>query len=475
MWNKYFFTLTGITKKFLPAIMAFTGALFITAFVVWAFSLHGTSGLFHVNGIFHTIFILLFISIGILLALGISYICFSSRLKPLTYRLFTIVTITFALPNLIAPPLTYAYTSGYFSGSIGDTPPQLIMTAASGVYGLPNLALTFNSAQPTCNTIVWGTTENSISITEEKSSRQHVFILHDLQPSTSYTYRINNGSSSSFTTPSADGVLHFAVCSDAHFGAGNNHSDLTAAMLQSIANPANHYNLLFSLGDLVDYGFSASQWHEAFSAFSATTSSIPALFALGNHDSVFTGINLYKEYAHPADIGVANHSQLWHRIDIGKIHFLVLDIEWSAESYTPVQAAWLEAQLKDIPVDDWKIVMGHGFYYSSGSTKTGWDWFDNPETINSLTPLFEKYGVDIVFSGHNHQMELLQHNGVTYVICGAFGGRPNQIRDYTSPASLWYQHEQYGFVDVSLSGNQCSITFRDNEYQALKTLTIEKK
>ena len=49
---------------------------------------------------------------------------------------------------------------------------------------------------------------------------------------------------------------------------------------------------------------------------------------------------------------------------------------------------------------DWKIVMSHGFYYGSGSVQDGWQWYDNPETIKAVTPLFEKYGVNLVFSGH---------------------------------------------------------------------------
>jgi UDP-2,3-diacylglucosamine pyrophosphatase LpxH len=457
-------------KKFIPAILALAGASFIAAFIVWAFSLHGTSGLFHVNGLFHTIFLLLGSGTAALLILGLLYTWLYPRLKMSARKIFTVVIIACALPGLIAPPLVYAYTTGFFSGSLGDTPPQLIITNNSGAYGIPNLALTFNSAKATRNTVIWGTTENQTNIDEEKPSRQHVFMLCDLKPSTTYTYCINGDLPYNFTTPSADGVLHFAVCSDTHFGAGNNRTDLTATMLQAIANPAHGYDLFFSLGDLVEYGFNANQWREAFNSFSAATSGIPTLFALGNHDSIFTGVKMYQKYASPT-----GNSQMWYRVDIGKIHFLVLDIEWSAESYTSAQAAWLEAQLKDIPADDWKIVMSHGFYYSSGFVSNGWNWLDNPETINPLTPLFEKYGVDLVFSGHNHHMELLQHNGVTYAICGAFGGRPDQMRTYTSPASLWYQHGQYGFMDISLSNSQCTITFRGSDHNTLEVLTMEKQ
>ncbi len=37
-------------KKAIPAILTLTGTLFVALFLAWAFSLHGTIGLFRVNG-----------------------------------------------------------------------------------------------------------------------------------------------------------------------------------------------------------------------------------------------------------------------------------------------------------------------------------------------------------------------------------------------------------------------------------------
>ena len=245
-------------------------------------------------------------------------------------------------------------------------------------------------------------------------------------------------------------------------------------MLSDIADPGSGYNLFFYGGDLVEHGFSASQWGEAFRAFSATTSTIPVRYTLGNHDSLFAGFSLYEKYAYPPAWIIQTGSRLWYRIDVGNVHFLVLDIEWSAESYTAGTGRMAGSPAEDIPAGDWKIVVSHGFYYASGSVVDGWKWYDNPETIDALTPLFEKYGVNLVLSGHDHQMELLQHNGVTYAIDGAFGGLPDQLRTYTSPASLWYLNGAYGFADVSISGNQCTINFRDSNNAVLKTFTITK-
>jgi hypothetical protein len=118
--------------------------------------------------------------------------------------------------------------------------------------------------------------------------------------------------------------------------------------------------------------------------------------------------------------------------------------------------------------------MSHSFYYASGLEADGWKWYDNPETIALLTPLFEEYKVDLVFSGHDHHLELLENSGVVYAICGAFGGLPDPERTYTSPSSLWYLSGEYGFVDVSVSGNQSNLIFRNSDFEVLKTFTVNK-
>jgi predicted MPP superfamily phosphohydrolase len=276
--------------------------------------------------------------------------------------------------------------------------------------------------------------------------------------------------------PHTDGQnLHFAASSDAHFGAGTNSPNQTIAMLSQVSNPANKYDIFFFLGDLVENGFKDSNWNEALQAFSPAALHVPMRFVPGNHDTLFGGLSRYEYYCSTTTTESQNDSKLWYRLDIGKVHFLLLDIEWSAETFTKDQANWLETQLKSIPNEDWKIVMSHGFYYSSGVTFLGWNWFDNPETIAALVPLFEKFGVDIVFSGHNHYLEFLQHSGVNYVVCGGFGGKLDPIATYVSPSRIWYRYGQFGFADVNINGNQATLNFRDPDSNVLKSFTIVKR
>ena len=154
---------------------------------------------------------------------------------------------------------------------------------------------------------------------------------------------------------------------------------------------------------------------------------------------------------------------------------MVLDVEWSAETVTKDQIKWLEEQLDDIPDEDWKIVLGHGFYYASGTTVMGRDWFDNPETISVLAGIFEKYGVDIVFSGHNHDLEYLEYSSVSYVVCGGFGGTHDPAPTYLSPASRWLEYGRSGFADIAIEKDRAVLSFRGPDGDVLGTFTISNR
>jgi UDP-2,3-diacylglucosamine pyrophosphatase LpxH len=457
-------------KNKIAAIPALIGTLLVIVFLFWAFSQHGTAGLFRVTGPVRWIF-LIFGFLGlILLLLALVF----QRIKTKVWRWLMVLTIILSLPAIIIPPVAYSYTSGIFSSGIGDTPPQLLMADGTGSHGIPDMAVVFNSKETARNTLYLGLGTIVAQFKEGKSSNRHVFKLSNLLPDSKYYYQVNSGSHIPFTTPSTNGTLHFAVGSDAHYGAATARNDFSTAMLYGIASPANKFDMFFFLGDLVEYGFQENQWQQAFNAFSNTTSIVPTRFAAGNHDTLFSGFNNYKNYCYPEGMSIQTGSRLWYRIDAGKVHFLILDLEWSAESFTAAQAAWLETQLKSIPVNDWKIVMSHGFYYASGLKMEGWNWYDNPETIEKLTPLFKQYGVDLVFSGHMHRLELLQNSGVVYVVCAPFGGQPDPPATYKSASSIWDGTGQRGFVDVTLTGEQCTLVFRNPQYEALKTYVFNR-
>jgi hypothetical protein len=83
----------------------------------------------------------------------------------------------------------------------------------------------------------------------------------------------------------------------------------------------------------------------------------------------------------------------------------------------PKQSAWLEEQLRDAGIGDWKICYFHHPLYSSAK-------FHGPavELRQVLEPPFIKYGVDAVFAGHDHVYERGHpQQGIYYFREGASG------------------------------------------------------
>jgi acid phosphatase type 7 len=332
-------------KNKITFLLATLAPLTIISSLIWIFRLHGTRGLFHLEALLWvpvTLIILL-----CLIPLSLAAIAhLRSRKRPdCTYSQPIIIV---AVIVIILPVLGVSYLSGFPSSTVDDAVPRLILAAANGSFGLPDLAVVVQSKKPSQLTLTWGKAGTELTITEDAVSTRHLFMLRDLEPAAAYWYRINQGPEYHFTTP-IPSSLHFAVGSDAHFGDGASHPDLTGKMLGQIADPVNGFDYFFSLGDLVEAGFRVEQWQTALTAVSPTLSSVPAEFAAGNHDTLFTGLNRYLDYCYPAKLELQNGTRLWHRFDVGNVHFLILDVEWSVESFTAGQQSWLETELKSIP------------------------------------------------------------------------------------------------------------------------------
>lgn len=361
----------------------------------------------------------------------------------------------------------------------GDVPPQLIVTGnmlrpPGGEFGL---SLAFWTGKPSTNTVRWrqGGSERWQEWSEAAAGNRHWFAFPGLKPNSRYEYSVNGGNATAFSTPPTppEGPFRFAASGDLHIGATRSDDYLPKPVLDAITDPTNRYSMFFMLGDIVHLGFRDDQWKEGLRVISSLSSVIPTCYLIGNHDRLFGGVDLFRDYLCPRASDDLRQDHFWRRIDIGNIHFLLLELEWEDHYYTAAQEQWLTAQLTDIPQQDWCIVMSHTFYYCSGSEEDGWPWWDNQDTIRRLVPLFEKHKVDMVFSGHQHHAELLQTNGVTYVISGCFGDLPDPRHDHISPASTWlHLDDVYSFVEVTIDKDEAVVVFRDRNHQELHRTVI---
>jgi len=95
---------------------------------------------------------------------------------------------------------------------------------------------------------------------------------------------------------------------------------------------------------------------------------------------------------------------LYYSFKKGNAMFFALDSNYMDKS----QLSWLETQLQTTNTP-WKICYFHHPWYSDGR-------FHGPDTDRRavLKPLFEKYGVNVALSGHEHVYERIKPEGGTY-------------------------------------------------------------
>jgi hypothetical protein len=146
---------------------------------------------------------------------------------------------------------------------------------------------------------------------------------------------------------------------------------------------------------------------------------------LGNHDNPeqrnyglfnMSGQRYYTFRASKGGLG---------KIVSGGVRFFALDSNYlDAE-----QLSWLEKELSSSG-SDWKIAAFHHPLYSSGKTHGS-----SLDLRKMLEPLFVRYGVNVVFSGHDHIYERVKpQQGITYFVSGSAGSL--RTGDYGKPQAF---------------------------------------
>ena len=106
------------------------------------------------------------------------------------------------------------------------------------------------------------------------------------------------------------------------------------------------------------------------------------------------------------------HGERYYTYSRNSVRFVVLD----SNLLDPPQLAWIETTLRSAN-ESWKIAYFHHPLYSDGGRHGS-----EVELRVKLEPLFVRYGVNVVYSGHDHIYErLVPQRGITYFVAGASG------------------------------------------------------
>lgn len=288
----------------------------------------------------------------------------------------------------------------------------------------------------------------------------HGFILDGLQPNSTYEYHLIANSTSMQTVPTGTDQLQFFKTTPANTTNGFSflsisdiHSDFPSELVSRMA--AEKTDMIIEAGDICDDGGKSSDWDDYFSTasmlFTGANASAPVkvlLPVIGNHETNFYGKPSFDRYFH--GIGNGSGSPYYYRVDVGKVHFIALDLEWGLESFTSDQENWFNSTLTSINPSDWIIVITHCPVLSSGDdgNVTG--------VAAKLAPMLQKHGVDLVISGHDHHYERIVNGNVTYMLTATV--HPTDDRNAPIPGSLVYIVHQVMYARYVIHGNRLDLT-----------------
>lgn len=229
---------------------------------------------------------------------------------------------------------------------------------------------------------------------------------------------ILNSSSEAVTPSSSSPLFSFAALGDVGTGNKGQHKVADAMVSYNNINPFSLFLLtgdnIYENGDIAEVGAAFEYPYRFF-----RSKSIPFYAVLGNHDirtDNGEGQLQYRGY---------NMQGRYYTFTKGIAQFFALDTNKNAP--LAEQLAWLEENLANSSAT-WKIVFGHHPVYSSGFHG------NTARLIESLPPLFERYGVQLYFNGHDHNYERTKPiEGTTYLTCGAGAKlRPVGKSDWTA-------------------------------------------
>ncbi|HEY5057356.1 MAG TPA: metallophosphoesterase [Acidobacteriaceae bacterium] len=232
-----------------------------------------------------------------------------------------------------------------------------------------------------------------------------------------------------------DNAVRWAVIGDN--GTGEAPEQAVANQMQRYWTVA-HFDFVTMDGDNIYGGHRPSDFHNKFELpyKPLLDEGVKFYACLGNHDDP----GLEENYK-PFSMG----GNRYYTFRKGDVQFFVLDSNYM----DPAQLDWLTDKLKSSDAG-WKIAYFHHPLYTAAA-------FHGPDVDlrNQLMPLFQQYGVNAVWSGHEHVYEHLKpQDGINFFLVGNSGElRFNNIRKPNDLDIVGFDTDRT-FMLVQIAGNQ---------------------
>lgn len=311
---------------------------------------------------------------------------------------------------------------------------------------------------------------------EQTSSKKHSLTLTNLKECTKYFYRvaassliIDNKGRSFTTLCEKKEKQRLWVIGDSG-KSGHKQQEVYHQMLDYINHDFNKLDMWILLGDNAYSSGTQKKYNKKlFKPFVELVKRYVPWAVPGNHDMKRWAF--YDVWDFPTNAesgGVASHREEFYSVEDGNLHLVMLDSETVSRSKTGKMAEWLKKDLS-ANTKPFVIVAFHTPPYTDGGHKSD-SIFDSSgrlvEMRENFVPIFDKYGVDLVLSGHSHGYErsklIVNHLGKSDTF-----STQNIIKDSTTEYTKSTKKKENSGTIYQVCGSSSKLTHASYQHPAL--------
>jgi len=305
---------------------------------------------------------------------------------------------------------------------------------------------------------------------------RHEMRIPGLEPNTGYEYRVSGGKrASASSTPTLFQTFPSGPIPEFQFvayGDHRNNPEAHRSVVEAVLRKAQERGLprfVVDTGDFTGDGENKTDfWDEQFFDPERDLMDRVCLFpVIGNHEAPGRlpriPFRYLENFAVPTD---RSGTEYYYSFNFGDAHLCMIDIWSSAFEKGTKQYAWIEQDLKKSD-KRWKFAVMHFpiYVYRSAPSVT----YGNEAVREHLVPLFQKYGVTMIFSGDSHFYQRSDVEGIQYVCTGGAGAplyTPGEAPYVRASA------KSYHYVWIQIAGETLTLEAFDSENRQLDSVTV---
>lgn len=304
---------------------------------------------------------------------------------------------------------------------------------------------------------------------------------YDLRPEGSYDLGFRTFPARDSETP----VVRFVAMGD--YGVGIRSDSESSRRQRRVADVLetlvrdHEVRFVLSLGDNIyqgeqgqvddESGGEDDDWYSSFfQPYRYVISRVPVYPAIGNHDTTDTegsddraqmedNFHVHERFRHQQDRASVGPG-LFYRLSYGSsLELICIDTSQDEEDsgyhryfQVPDHREWLEDALAAGEAT-WRIPFSHHPMFCAGPSHA-----NDQEMLDSLLPLFDRGGVRLVLAGHEHNFQVSEVDGRTYVVSGAGGKLREEIPEGFEDAHTTAWAAQAHLLLVEIDGGEARMT-----------------